>query len=109
MKKPLVTDKLQLIARTHYNFHDQKGESRGFGELAHMSMQAHCLAPDINRPEKSDDDNSDPEDFIDKYSEEYEHFSTNLGKLFPPPNPLPPQALMYLKEPLRLGANIPLM
>ena len=108
MKKALNADKLQIISRTHYALHDINREARGHAEHSHLNLQARCITSGHLQDEKSDDDSSSS-DSVTKYSQEDDDCSSNLGKLFPPPNPLPPKALMYLKEPLRMGANIHLM
>lgn len=36
-------------------------------------------------------------------------FLHDFNNLIPPPNPLPPAALAYHKEPIRLGINAPLL
>ncbi len=100
-----------LMYRTHRVLKDP---ARDRGESLRLSLM-HCSLPpesDSSGGENEDDNDSDSsgEDLPEKrISEEYTRFAANAHKLFPPANPLPPQALMYLKEPIRVGANVPLM
>lgn len=120
MKKPVTADKLQAVARSHHIAHDTRADSREQKEHTHMSMYSRRPLIEDRSPDKSDDlnykhdadnngDNSSFSDDDGEDSRELEYSSPNIRKLFPPPNPLPPKALMYLKEPVRLGANTPLM
>jgi hypothetical protein len=74
--------------------------------MAQTSVEVSCSrAKDV----LSDDDASSDESTGNQNDKSSERLSPTLGKQFPPPNPLPPKALMYLKEPLHFGAAFVLM
>ena len=91
-KKPKVIDKLH---------------SRHFPSDEHVDKKIHYLPSSSDSCDKNSEfseDLSDDDSFVKQ-----DYPSDNIRKLFPPPNPLPPKAFMYLNEPVRLGANAPLL
>ncbi len=106
MKRPTGFDKFQFVSRAHGQNEANNKSMVLYASNVHLSTQGSVPPAESS----SDDDSSQSsEDSFNKYTEECEQSPANVKRLFPPPNPLPPKALMFLKEPLRLGADVPLM